>query len=120
MLFPLKKQIRPRTPQVDNLRTPVPILFQTRTLKAVERIADPLATAHDAFVLIVPKRALVAYADESGRPHVGVTDRAFPVAFVTEPADCDAGLFAAHYKIGMMAGHGGGLFLSGLLLGLVL
>jgi hypothetical protein len=53
MLFPLEEQIRPRTSQVDNLRTPIPILLQTRALEAVESVADALAAAHDAFVLVV-------------------------------------------------------------------
>ena len=34
----LVKQICPRAPQIDNLRTTIPILFQSRTLKAVERV----------------------------------------------------------------------------------
>lgn len=105
MLFPLVKQIRPRTPQVDNLRTPIPILFQTGTLETVEGITDPLAAAYDAFVLVVSEGALVADADEGCGTDVGVADGAFAVAFVAEAADGDAGLLAAHYEVGVMAGH---------------
>ena len=39
----LVEQIRPRTAQVDNLRTPIPILLQARTFKTVEGIRDPLS-----------------------------------------------------------------------------
>ena len=39
----LVKQIRPRTPQIDNLRAPIPILLQPRTLEAVERVRDALS-----------------------------------------------------------------------------
>ena len=107
MLFSLKEQISPRTPQIDNLRTPIPILLQARTLEAVEGVADPFAAAHDAFVLVVAEGALVADAHEGGGTHVGVADGTFAVAFVAEAADGDAGLLAAHYEIGVVAGHGG-------------
>lgn len=49
----LVKQICPRAPQVDDLRTPIAILFQARTLEAIERVTDTLTTAHDALVLVV-------------------------------------------------------------------
>lgn len=101
----LIKQIRPRTPQIDNLRTPIPILLQPRTLKAIERIADPLATTHNALILVIAKGALVANAYESGGTHIGVADGAFAVAFVAESADGDAGLFAAHDEVGVVTGH---------------
>ncbi|WEW61170.1 Twinfilin-1 [Emydomyces testavorans] len=80
-----------------------------RALKAVERVADPLASADNAFVLVVSKGAFVADTNEGGGADVGVADGAFAVAFVAEPADGDAGLFAAHDEIGVVAGHGGGL-----------
>jgi hypothetical protein len=97
--FLLIKQIRPRAPQINNLRTPIPILLEPRTLKTIKRVADALAPADDTFVLVVSERTLVAYADERGRPHVRVADGAFAVAFVAQAADGDTGLFAAHYEI---------------------
>ena len=105
MLFPLVKQIRPRASQINNLRTPIPILLEARTLEAIKRITDPLTTADDAFVLVVAKGALVADAHEGCGADVGVADGAFAVAFVAEAADGDAGLLAAHDEIGVMAGH---------------
>jgi len=101
----LIKQIRPRTAQINNLRTAIPILLQPRTLKAIKRIRDTLTTANHAFILIVPEAALVADADEGRGADVGVADGAFAVAFVAEAADGDAGLLAAHDEIGMMARH---------------
>lgn len=101
----LIKQIRPRTSQVYNLRTPIPILLQTRTLEAIEGIADSLATAHNALILVVSEGAFVADADEGGWAHVGIADGAFAIAFVAETADGDAGLFAAHDEVGVVAGH---------------
>lgn len=105
--YPSKKQhnkregtyICPRASQVYNLRTPVPILLQSRTLEAVERIRDALTTADDALVLVVAEAALVADADEGRGADVGVADGAFAVAFVAEAADGDAGLLAAHDEI---------------------
>lgn len=38
----LVEQIRPRTPQVDNLRTSIPILLQPRTFETVESVRDAL------------------------------------------------------------------------------
>jgi hypothetical protein len=101
----LIKQIRPRTTQIDNLGTPIAILLQTRTLEAIKGITDALSTTDDAFVLVVSERAFVAHAHEGGWADVGVADRAFAIAFVAETADGDAGLFAAHDEIGVMARH---------------
>ena len=58
-----------------------------------------LASAHNAFILVVPERALVAYPHQGSRPHVAVTDRAFAVAFIAEAADGDTGLLATHDEI---------------------
>ena len=116
----LVKEIRPRTPQVDNLRTPIPILLQPRAFETVKSIRDTLlptthtlisearggkgreessylSTAHDALILIVAKRALVANSYEGRGTHVAIADGAFAVAFVAETTDGDAGLLAAHY-----------------------
>ena len=50
----LVKQIRPRTAQIDNLRTPIPILFQPRALKAVEGVRDALiVTQHTSLISLV-------------------------------------------------------------------
>lgn len=107
----LVEQIRPRTSQIDNLRAAIAILLQTRTLEAVERVTDPLTTAHDALVLVVTKGALVADADQSRWTHVGIADGAFAIALVAEPADGDTGLLSAHNEIGVVAGHFGWLIL---------
>jgi len=101
----LIKQIRPGRTQVNNLRTPIAILLESRTLEAVEGVADPFAAAHDAFVLVVAETALVANAYHCCGPDVGVAYRAFAVAFVAEAADCYAGGFAAHHEIGVVARH---------------
>lgn len=98
----------PRTSQVDNLGTPVPVLLQPRALEAVERVRYAFAAAHDALVLVVAEAALVADANERGRAHVRVANWAFAVALVAEASDGDAGLFTAHDEIGMMTRHGGG------------
>ena len=95
----LIKQIRPRTPQIDNLRTSIAVLLQPRALKTVERIRDAFPAAHDAYVLVVAEGAFVADAREGGWAHVGVAHRAFTVAFIAEASDGDAGLFATHNKI---------------------
>jgi len=93
----LVKQIRPRTAQINNLRTPIPIFLQARTFKTVESVGNSFAAAHDAFVLVVAERAFVADAGEGCGAHVGVADGTFAVAFVAETAEGDAGGFAAHY-----------------------
>lgn len=103
----LVEQIRPTAPEVDNLRTPVPILLQPRALEAVKGVADALAAAHDALVLVVAEAALVADAHQRRRAHVRVADGTLAVALVAEAADRDTGLLAAHYEIGVVAGHGG-------------
>ncbi|OKL58193.1 hypothetical protein UA08_06647 [Talaromyces atroroseus] len=92
--------------EVYNLRAAVTVLFEARAFETVESVADTLATADDTFVLVVTEGALVTHAHERCWPHVGIAYRAFAVALVTESADGDAWLFAAHDKIGVMAGHG--------------
>lgn len=112
----LVKQIRPRTPQIDNLRTTIPVLLQPRALKAVESVRDALAAADDAFVLVVAEGAFVADAHEGRGADVGVADGAFAVAFVAEAAEGDAGHFAAHDEIavgGVLVDEEGGLGLVG-------
>lgn len=59
----LIKQIRPRTPQINNLRTPIPILLRPRALETIKSIAYPLTTTDDTFVLVVPEAAFVADSD---------------------------------------------------------
>jgi len=95
----LIKQIGPRAPQIDNLGTPIAVLLKARALEAVEGVADALAAADYAFVLVVPEAALVADAHERGGPHVAVADGAFAVALVAQAPDGDAGLFAAHDEV---------------------
>lgn len=58
----LVKQICPRTTQIYDFRTPVSILFQSRTFEAVESITDALSSTDDTLILIVTERALVAYS----------------------------------------------------------
>lgn len=93
----LIEQIRPAAPQINDLRTSIPILLSPRTLKAIERIRNPLAPADDAFVLVVAEAAFVADAGQGRGPHVAVAYGAFAVAFVAKPPDADPGLLAAHY-----------------------
>jgi hypothetical protein len=95
----LVEQIRPRTAQIYNLRAPIPVLLQARTLEAVESVGNALAAAHDALVLVVAESALVADAREGGGAHVRVTNGAFPVALVAETPDGDSGLLAAHDEV---------------------
>ena len=104
----LIKQIGPRTPQIHNLRTPIAILLEPRTLGTVEGIADALAAAHDAFVGVVAETAFVADAGEGRGAHVAVADGAFAVAFVAEAREGDAGGFAAGEEVRVVAGHGWG------------
>ena len=113
-----KTYIGPRTPQINNLGTPVPVLLQAGTLEAVKGVRDALAAAHDALVLVVAEAALVADAHQRRGPHVRVAHGALAVALIAEPADGDAGLLAAHYEVagsrsvsgllGWWEGSGGG------------
>lgn len=95
--FLLIKQIGPGTAEIYNLGTTVAVLLEASALEAVEGVADPLAAAHDALILVVTEAALVADAYQGRWAHVAVAHRTLAVAFVAEPADGDAGLFAAHY-----------------------
>ena len=102
----LIKQIRPTAPQINNLRAPISIFLQPRTLKAIKCVRDALTTTDDTFVLIITEGTFVADADERGGADVAVADRAFAVAFVAETAHGYAGLFAAHDEISGRRGNG--------------
>lgn len=103
--FLLVEQIGPRTSQVDDLGTSIAILLKACAFKAVERITDTLAAADDTLVLVVSEGALVADADQGCWAHVGIADRTFSVAFVTQAADRNAGLLAAHDEVGVVTRH---------------
>ena len=98
----LVEQIRSRTAQIDNLRTPIPILFQPRTFETVKGVRDalsplPLASIRppkegreeaylsatdNTFILVVAKGAFVTDTDECCRAHVAIADGAFAVTFI--------------------------------------
>ena len=98
----LVEQIRSRTTQVYNLRTPIPILLQPRTFETVEGVRDalsplPLASIRSSkngrwdaylsatdntFILVVAKRAFVTDTDERCRAHVAIADGTLAVTFV--------------------------------------
>lgn len=103
--FLLVEQIGSRTSQIDDLGTPIAILLKARTFKAVERITDTLAAADDTLVLVVSEGALVADADQGCWAHVRIADRTFSVTFVTQAADRNARLLAAHDEVGVVTRH---------------
>ena len=109
VLLPLVKQISLRASQVDDLRTPIPVLFHLRTFSAIVRITNPRTAANHAPPLVGPVVALVADSNEGTGPDVRVAHHTFAVAFFAEAPDRDAGLLAAHYEVGMMFRHGGAL-----------
>ena len=86
----LVEQVRPRTTQIDNLRTSIPVLLKARALEAVEGIRDALATADDALILVVAKGTFVTDTGERGRADVRVAYGAFAVALVAEATYGDA------------------------------
>jgi hypothetical protein len=101
----LIKQIGTATTEVDDLGTAVAVALEPRALEAVEGVADALAAAHDALVLVVAEGALVADARQRRRPHVRVAHGALAVALVAQAADVDARKLAAHDQVGVVAGH---------------
>lgn len=86
----LIKQVRPAASKINNLRTPIPILFESGTLKAVKGVGDALAATDDTFILVVAEGALIANTDKRGRAYVRIAYRAFAVAFIAEPSNSNA------------------------------
>lgn len=101
----LIKQIGTAAAEVDDLGTAVAVALEPRALEAVEGVADALAAAHNALVLVVAEGALVADARQRRRPHVRVAHGALAVALVAQAADVDARKLAAHDQVGVVAGH---------------
>lgn len=93
----LVEQIRPRTAQIDDLRTPIPILLQSRTFETVKGVRDTLSATDNTFILVVAKGAFITDTDERCRAHVAIANGAFAVTFVAETTDCYAGLLTTHY-----------------------
>jgi len=96
-VFFLIEEIGPGAAEVDDLGAAVAVLLEARALEAVEGVADPLAAADDALVLVVAERALVADAHQRRRPHVAVAHRTLAIALVAQPSDRDPRLLAAHH-----------------------
>ena len=111
VLLPLVKQISLRASQIDDLRTPIPVLFHLRTFSAIVRITNPRTAANHAPPLVGPVVALVADSNEGTGPHIRVADDAFTVALLAEAPDGDAGLLAAHDEVGVVLCHGRVLWL---------
>jgi hypothetical protein len=103
--FLLIEQVGSRTSQIDNLRAPVSILLKARTFKAVECITDSLTATDHTLVLVVSEGAFITDANEGCGTNVGITHGAFSVTLVAKSADGDAGLLAAHNKIGVVTRH---------------
>ena len=51
----LVEQIRSRTTQVYNLRTPIPIFFQPRTFETVEGVRDALSPLSISFYSLIQR-----------------------------------------------------------------
>lgn len=56
-----------------------------------------LAATYDALVLVVSKRAFVAYSNESGWSDVTIADRTLSVTFVAKTSYGNAWLLSTHY-----------------------
>ena len=97
--FLLIEQVCPTTTEIDDLRAAVSILLQSGALEAIKGITDSFSSANYTFVLIISKRAFVAYADERCWAHVAIAHRTLPIALVAQTADRYAGLFAAHDQV---------------------
>lgn len=95
----LIEQIRPRTTQIYNLGTAIPILFQSSTLETIECVTNSFASANNTFVLVVAEGAFIAYAHKCGGTHIGIAHGAFAVALIAESTYRYTRLFAAHDQI---------------------
>merc|ERR1719160_2436556 len=82
IFLPFVEEISLCLTQVDDLRTPIPVLLHLRALFAVVRIGNASASADDALAFVRTVIALVAQA-----PNI------------------NSALFAAHHEIGMMLRH---------------
>ena len=132
IFLPLVEQVRLRAPQVNNLRTSVPILPELETLLAVVRVGYTHASADDAPSLERTVIALVAdvhyrrrvdervadgtlaWRESSGKSHLFVDRKqarcesnfiALTIALFTESADGNTRLLSAHHQVRMMLRH---------------
>ena len=106
ILLTFIEEIRLSTPKVDNLGTTISVFLLLRTLFAVVSIRDPNPSAYSTPALERPVVAFVANTHQSAGTHVRITNHAFPVAFLTQSSDGNAGLFPAHDQIRVMLCHG--------------
>lgn len=116
----LVEQICPRTSQIDDLRTAIPILLKTCAFEAVKRIRDALSnnnvsrrfshhgwryeqtyltTTDHTFILVVTEGTFVTDTDESRRTNIAITDGTFAIAFIAETANSYTWLLAAHDQV---------------------
>lgn len=105
VFFPLVEQVCFGGTQVHNLWTPVSVLFLLCALLAVVSVGNSNTTADHAAPLIRAVVALVANAHQRAWPDVGVADYTLSVTLLAQPANSNAGLFAAHNQVGVVLGH---------------
>lgn len=96
--------VQPCNAHVGRLWAPIPVFFEAHALGTIVRVRHAVCTADHAPPAVRTKVALVADTNDRGWAHVGVTERAFSVTPLTQPADSYTGNLAAQEKIRMVPG----------------
>ena len=103
--FPLVEQVRPTSAKIDDLGTPVPILFQPCALGTIVSITYTRATADDTSSTVCAKIALIAYPNQGLRSDVRIANRTLSITFLAHARDRDPRLFSTLNQVRMMLGH---------------
>lgn len=106
ILLSFIEQIGSGRTQIHNLWASIAIFFDLATLLAVEGIRNPSTSTNDTPALITPIVALITNASQLTGPYIRVADYTLAITLLTEPANGDATLLAAHDEIWMVLSHG--------------
>ena len=110
ILFAFVKQIGSGGTHVGHAWASIAVFAHLSAFFAVVRVGGTVPSTNDAFSCKGTVIAIFTNLDQGLRTYEGVTDDAFAVAVFTDTASDGARVFSAHDKVGVVSGHGSGVF----------
>ena len=105
ILLPFIKQICLWTPQIDDLRTTIPIFLLYGTFLAIVCIRHPGTTTNYTTSLVRPVITFITYSYQRAWTYIRITNNTFPIIFFAESTNCNTRLFTTEDEIRVMFRH---------------
>ena len=110
ILFAFVKQIGSGGTHVGHAWASIAVFAHLSAFFAVVCVGGTVPSTNDAFSCKGTVIAIFTNFDQGFRTYEGVTDDALAVAIFTDTASDGARVFSAHDKVGVVSGHGSGVF----------